>query len=121
MITRKFSLNIHKSDQNKVIKQLDGSDSSCNEVYPEYYWKRDQLGTWPQSYLDVNENIESAIISNKDKSNKTKRAFKAREDVFVKLGQTVESSTVDGRLGVSLYHWCINYKQEDYVQIKLSP
>ena len=89
--SRRVSLNIHTSMTHKVIEQLDGNDSSSEEVYAKSYWERDQLGTGYQSYLDVIENIESANISNEDKSNETKRAMKAREDAFVKLGQTVES------------------------------
>ena len=89
--SRKVSFNIHTSMKHNEIEQLDGNDSNSEEVYAAYYRERDHMGTGYQSYLDVVENIESANIAKEEKSNEIVRAMKAREDAFVKLGQTVES------------------------------
>ena len=45
------------------------------------------MGHGYQKYLNVFENIESANISEEDKSNEIERTLKAREDAFVKLGK----------------------------------
>ena len=88
--SRKISLNIHTSKKHKVIEQLDGNNSSDEECYAESYWERDYMGTSYQTYLDTIENIESENISKEEKSSETERALIARQEAFVKEGQTLE-------------------------------
>ena len=78
----KVSSKFHTSKKHKEIEQLDGNDSSSEEVYATNYWERDQMGAGYQRYIDVTENIESANISKEEKSNEIERAMKAREDAF---------------------------------------
>ena len=88
--SRKPGLKIHKSKKHDVIEQLDGNESSTENVYAESYWEKDCMGTGYQRYLDTIENIESANLSVEEKSSETLKALKAREDAFLERGETLE-------------------------------